>query len=282
MEAKVAVAVIHGIGSQANKTPEISSERTFSDRLYRKLRRRLGRKRMERDVAWREVFWADVLEPRQERYLARIGDDTRYDRIRSFLVKSISDAASFQRREGVNDNAYALIQDRVRGTLADLNADTSDDTPLIVLAHSFGGHILSNYVYDMQVGRMEGARSLATPFQRMETIARFVTFGCNIPLFTFAYPPEEVAPIRFPGPALEPGEVREPWWVNYYDPDDVLGFPLTPIGPQYEAMAARGELRDVRMNAGGLLTSWNPLSHDRYWTDKDFVRPVAEMIRAYL
>ena len=279
MDAKVAVAVIHGIGSQANKQPQISSERTFSGGLYKHLRRRVGRKRMDAHVAWREVYWADVLEPRQERYLAEIADTTRYDRIRGFLVRSISDAASFQRREGVDDNAYALIQQRVARTLADLNADTSDDTPLVILAHSFGGHILSNYVYDMQRGRMPG---LPTPFQRMETVGRFVTFGCNIPLFTFAYPPEDVAPIDFPGPALPEGAAREPWWVNYYDPDDVLGFPLAPIGPQYTAMAARGELADVRMNAGGLLRSWNPLSHDAYWTDKDFVRPVADMLRAYL
>ena len=279
MEAKVAVAVIHGIGSQANKTPEISSERTFSDRLYKKLSRRIGKRRMARDVAWREVFWADVLEPRQERYLAAIQGNTRYDRIRGFLVKSISDAASFQRREGVDDNAYALIQERVRRTLGDLNADTSDDTPLVILAHSFGGHILSNYVYDMQRGR---GPALPTPFQRMETVAKFVTFGCNIPLFTFACPPEDVVPIRFPGPALPEGRVAEPWWRNYYDPDDVLGFPLAPIGPQYQAMADRGELEDVRMNAGGWFTSWNPLSHDRYWTDKDFVRPVADVLSGYL
>lgn len=279
MDAKVAVAVIHGIGSQADKSPQISTERTFSERLHKKLRRKIGRRRMEEDVAWREVYWADVLEPRQQRYLGEIARDTRYDKIRKFLVSSISDAASFQRREGVDDNAYGMIQDRVRRTLADLNADTSDDTPLIVLAHSFGGHILSNYVWDMQQGRAPAA---PTPFQRMETIGRFITFGCNIPLFTFACPPEEVQPIRFPGPALEPDETREPWWLNYYDPDDVLGYPLEPIGPQYRAMAKRGELRDVRVNAGGPLSSWNPLSHDKYWTDRDFVNPVARTLKAYL
>ena len=278
MNAKVAVAVIHGIGSQADKQPEVSAERTFSDRLYKKLARRLGRRRLAREVAWREVFWADVLEGRQERYLEEVRGELRYDRVRGFLVKSISDAASVQRRGGDAD-AYAMVQARIRATLADLNAETSDDTPLVILAHSFGGHLMSSYVWDMQQGR---GPDLPTPFQRMETVARFVTFGCNIPLFTFAFPPEDAAPIAFPGPALAEGEVREPWWLNYYDPDDVLAFPLAPIGPAYAAMAARGELADVRMNAGGLLTSWNPLSHDRYWTDRDFVRPVADVLKALL
>ena len=281
MTADVAVAVIHGIGSQADKYPEISDERTFSERLHRRLRRKLGRRRMAR-VAWREVFWADILGPRQDRYMEAIRPLTRYDHVRGFLVHSIADAAAFQRREGPedgpDDQAYGTIQDRVRATIADLNADTSDDTPLVILAHSFGGYVLSNYVWDMQ----HGALSPPTPFQRMETISRFVTFGCNIPLFTFHRPPEAVEPIAFPGRALPGGDRREPWWLNFYDQDDVLGYPLAPIGPHYQALADRGELHDLAINAGGLLRSWNPLSHEAYWTDPRFVRPVARVLRGLL
>ena len=282
MTADVAVAVIHGIGSQANKWPEVSSERTFSERLHKRLRRKLGRRRMER-VAWREVFWADVLGPRQERYLDAIEPLTRLRRTRGFLVESIADAAAFQRRQRTatgegDDQAYALIQDRVRATIADLNEDTSDDTPLVILAHSFGGYILSNYVWDMQ----QGALSPPTPFQRMETISRFVTFGCNIPLFTFHRPPEDVQPIRFPGRELPMHDRREPWWLNFYDRDDVLGYPLAPIGPRYQALADAGELHDLAINAGGVLRSWNPLSHEAYWTDPSFVRPVARVLKGLL
>ena len=283
MDAKVAVAVIHGIGSQANKQPEVSDERTFSDRLYRRLVRRLGRRKMGR-VAWREVFWADILGPRQDRYMDLIREDVRYDRIRSFLVKSIADAAAFQRRAGWSneladaENANAMIEARVRATIADLNEDTSDDTPLVLLAHSFGGYILSNYVWDLQQGRFD----LPTPFQRMETVSRLVTFGCNLPLFTFHRPPEEVVPIRFPGPALSEDETGEPWWLNFYDRDDVLGFPLAPIGPAYAALERTGQLADIPIDAGGLFRSWNPLSHEAYWTDRDFVAPVARVLRSLI
>ncbi len=269
---KLAVLVIHGIGSQAGKDPAISGERTFSDRLYRKLRRRLGRRAMG-GVAWREVYWADVVERRQERDL--IADRTRYRRIRTFLVKSIADAAAFQRREGVADNAYMLIHERVRQTMKDLERDVEPGTPLVALAHSFGGHILSNYVWDMQRGKGQAE----TPFARMETLRRLVTFGCNIPLFTFAYEPEDVQPIDFPG-GEPPSDA--PWWSNYFDADDVLGFPLGPIGPAYTGMIERGELEDVRVNVGGPLTSWNPLSHDRYWTDRHFVRPVSGLFKNIL
>lgn len=280
MVAKVAVAVIHGIASDRHKRPAVSSERSFSAGLYRKLEGRLGRRVMREDVAWREIFWADILSGRQDRFLAATRRSTDYRKIRQFIVKGIADAAAFQPRRVPEDNtAYALVQDRVRATIDDLNEDTTDDTPLVILAHSFGGWIVSNYVWDVQ----HGMRTCRSAFQGLETTVQFVTFGSNIPLFTFAYAPEDVEPIAFPGKALAPEHrMADPWWINFYDEDDVLGFPIAPIGPRYQALADRGELRDVPINVGGLFTSWNPLSHEQYWTDRSFVRPVADILKAVI
>ena len=36
------------------------------------------------------------------------------------------------------------------------------------------------------------------------------------------------------------------------------------------------------MNVGSILRSWNPLSHEEYWTDNDFTTPVATLIRELL
>ncbi len=33
------------------------------------------------------------------------------------------------------------------------------------------------------------------------------------------------------------------------------------------------------MNVGTVITSWNPLSHNEYWTDDDFTGPTAELMR---
>ncbi|MEM9421276.1 MAG: hypothetical protein AAF986_02015 [Pseudomonadota bacterium] len=278
MAKKIAVAAIHGIARRAPKRPSSSLERTFSDALYKKVRARLGRRTMEQKIAWREVFWSDVLSARQERYLQEISGLTNYDRIRQFLVSGIADAAAFQPHQNKAQSAYNLIIGRVRETFAALDEDTDDNVPLIVLAHSFGSHIYSSFVWDLQQGRLNPP----TPFQRMETLGQLVTFGSNIPLFTFACAPEDVHPIKFPGRKLVSQKRVTPWWLNYYDKDDVLGFPLGPIGPRYEAMVAKGELQDVQINAGGILSSWNPLSHERYWTDRQFTRPVADILREWL
>ena len=112
----------------------------------------------------------------------------------------------------------------------------------------------------------------------MHTLAGMVTFGCNIPLFTFAY--TNVAPIVFPAAELpDPGDVRDKAkWLNYYDPDDVLGYPLKSINAAYDAVVDE----DIPINVGGLFSSWNPLSHNKYWTDNDFTKPAAEFIATFL
>lgn len=284
MSAMVAVAVIHGIASSVRKKPQISSVRTFSDGLYRGLRRRLGGKKMDAAIAWREIFWEDILGERQDAYMAAVAPKVRYDAVRGFFVRSIADAAAFQHKKTAlgemseGEDAQYLVEARIRATIADLERDTSEGTPLVILAHSFGGTLMSNYIWDAQKGRFD----LPTPFQQMRTVTRLVTFGCNLPLFSFHRPPEDVYPIAYPGDALAPGDQKRPWWVNFYDRDDVLGFPLAPIGPRYLELQKSGALRDEIIGVGGLLRSWNPLSHNRYWTDRDFLKPVAAMLREHI
>lgn len=274
MTGQVAVAVIHGIGSEANKRPQVSDERTFSSRLYRKLKGQLGGKVLKNNIAWREIYWSDILQDRQDAYLEAISGTVRQSKLRRLLVQNFADALAFSRR----GTAYDDLTDRIVTTMRDLRRDCDDDTPLVILAHSFGGRIMSNYIWDLQEGRF----GFDNPFENLRTTARFVTFGCNLPLFTFSFPADEVEPIAFPGTSLPDNLTKEPWWINYFDPDDLLAYPIAPIGAKYRELAARGELRDVSINVGNLLKSWNTLSHDEYWGASAFVRPVGSMLQRIL
>ncbi len=278
MAKKLAVAVIHGMGSQGSKQPDASDKLTFSKDLARLVARKLGKDRFGAEVAWREIFWADILQNRQLDYLKKIKRRTDFDQMRKFVLCNLSDASAYRPTTDKGDKTYELIHGRIRQTIAELEADCEPGTPLIVLAHSLGGHIVSNYIYDM--GNVPGA--VATPFQRMEQLMFLVTFGCNIPVFVFAYPPEEVFPISRPGTGLPPDKTMNPWWLNFYDRDDILGYPLKDVGPKYQALSDAKELRDIRINAGGFLDAWTPFSHNAYWKDADLVDPVVRLAKAAL
>ena len=157
-------------------------------------------------------------------------------------------------------------------------SDVGDvDAPLVVVAHSLGSVIASDYVWDAQhpeTGRAQGAN----PFERMETLAGLVTFGSTLPLFTLALPRVvAIAPPRT-SPGLPDAVRAVARWDNYYDPDDVLGWPLQPLSEGYRLL-----VEDRAINAGRgvfdlIVRSWNPLSHEIYWRDAEVIKAIAQML----
>jgi hypothetical protein len=68
-------------------------------------------------------------------------------------------------------------------------------------------------------------------------------------------------------------------WINLYDPDDALGWPLQPLSPGYAAL-----VDDRAINAGQgavswILKSWNPLSHSAYWGDAQVLDLLTQRLR---
>lgn len=59
-------------------------------------------------------------------------------------------------------------------------------------------------------------------------------------------------------------------WLNFYDKDDILAFPLKGINEAYYQAVTE----DVQVNVGGIFTSWNPLSHLKYDTEKEVIKPI--------
>lgn len=275
---KIAVAVIHGMGSQGKKTQGVN-EISFSAGLYKRLKEQLGDGFFQR-VGWREIFWADILQSRQEDFIDEnlVGKGARWMKTRRFVMHNLADAASYRRNKAdTRDQIYHDIHARVHRTVERLEQITDGQTPLVIFAHSLGGHIISNYIYDMMKGDPEVAAS--TDFQKLKTVAAFVTFGCNIPVFSFSYKPQDIRPINFPGTNIPGSKRLQPWWLNMNDKDDALGMPLAGTSPGYQALATSGQLEDRWIDAGGALEFWNPASHNGYWTDRHFYRPAAAILR---
>ncbi len=278
---KMAVVVIHGMGSQFSGTPQPSSALTFSRNLYRRVSNFVGQ-RMNK-VAWREVVWAHVLQPRQKKYLRKIKRRTGYDDVRGFVVRNLSDAASYRKTPDGSDVTYESIHAEIDRVMEDVRTQVGNQAPVLILAHSLGGHIMSNYIYDLQRHLQTTGQNLhGTPVRNMQTVAGIMTFGCNIPIFLFAYPPNLIKPISPPNSHIPPAMKFNTWWYNFFDKHDVLGYPLRDCAPAYDLLVASRDIRDVSINSGSIFTSWNPLSHNGYWKDPDFYEPVGKMIKNIL
>jgi hypothetical protein len=266
MSKELVVLVIHGMGSQG---PD------FADEMIEEVNNRV--EKLGKDftqIVWQPIYWADITEPKELGYLksARENNDLDWIKLRKFMLTSFGDASAYRQVPGsdVYKDIHALIAKNISKVYRENLGEKPK--PMLVVAHSLGGHIMSNYIWDVNKPKN---KNLST-FERMNYLAGIITFGCNIPLFTFAF--DKIEPIRFPPAGLPAKFKPKAKWLNYYDPDDVLGYPLKPINEEY----AKVVTEDIAINAGGLLSSWNPMSHTQYWTDNDLTKPVAEYISTFL
>ncbi len=269
MDKKLAVLVIHGMGTQR---PD------FADGMIEEVNGRIDDAGKDpAQIAWQPAFWSDILAPREAAFLkrARKQGELDYIGLRRFVLGALGDASAYQKVESTENSTYVQIHTRLGEAITRLYQEGlgGRPSPLLIMAHSLGGHIMSNYIWDMQ---KPGAGAGLSPFERLHWLAGIITFGCNIPLFTFAY--EAIRAIRFPPPHLSPALKPLARWNNYYDPDDVLGYPLRPISASYREAVSK----DVAINVGSIFSSWNPMSHSGYWTDNDFTRAASRQLLRFL
>ena len=202
-----------------------------------------------------------------------------YPALRWVVTDFIGDAIGYQITPGER-RIYDQIHGRIADTLRELAEEVGPDAPLCIIGHSLGTVIASNYFYDLQVERTTAKkltprsvreRTKQTPIELGETLAHFYTLGSPLALWALRYPGFGT-PIAVPAPTLDrhhPGLSGE--WVNFYDKDDLVGYPLRGLGPKY----ARAVTADCAVRIRGILVSWNPLVHPWYWNDSRVIDPIA-------
>jgi hypothetical protein len=229
-------------------------------------------------IVWRCVEWDHVLKKDEDEVYNRFSRGERlsiwsiWGNLRKFVMGYIADALAYRQVpncSGQKGNTYDKIHGVVHEAVTRLKADLGDsEKPVIVIAHSLGSVIMSNYIWDRQkeYPPEEKDRYGENPFERMETLAGFVTFGSPLSLFALAFQPR--ISFEFPPKALPEylnGKVK---WLNFYDSADVLAWPLKELGGSYKATVT-----DRKIHVG-----WTPRCHTSYWTKGNFTREVAKYI----
>ncbi|HBG05307.1 MAG: hypothetical protein A2075_20670 [Geobacteraceae bacterium GWC2_58_44] len=270
MDKKVGVLLVHGMGSVADD---------FAHDTIQELREKISGKGLNReDIAWQSVYWAPILSPRETQLWVDLSaeHDLNWAKLRKFFVNAFGSSTAYHSRKECFDDFYGRVHGTVHDSIKELQLKLGGhDKPLVVIAHSLGSVIMSDYIWDRQ-NKKDEARFGASRFERMETLSGMVTLGSNIPLFTLACDP--VTSIKFPPPELPEKLKKRAKWLNLYDADDVLGWPLKPLSPSY----AEAVTEDMEVNVGNILTSWNPANHAGYWTDDSVIKPAAYLIATIL
>ncbi|MBK8576068.1 MAG: chemotaxis protein [Elusimicrobia bacterium] len=272
---KMAVMIVHGVGRP---------DPGFADGMMASLRSRFLAATGSDDLVMRPAFWAPVLQDRENELWRRLGAGGPMDfiKLRRFMMDFAADAIAYQpapRERNIYENVHQVLAH----TLQELSAAAGPGAPLVVIAHSLGTVIASNYIYDLQNQRKRKtvpARVMkkvgTTPVDRLETLAAFFTLGSPLALWSLRYS-EFGKPIQVPSPQLRTHFPQaKGGWINFYDQDDVIGYPLRTINSAY-----KGAVKEDRaVNVGGLLSSWNPTAHTEYWTDRDVLGQIADELVA--
>ncbi|MBP1950516.1 chemotaxis protein [Virgibacillus litoralis] len=277
MTQKIAILILHGAG-----TPD----KHFAEKMIRcisnRFEKKLGVKSSE--LEFEPVFWSAIFAGEQEELWNNLqqNQDLDYTRMRRFVIEFLSDAVAYQPTSSGGQN-YDKVHKLVAKAIRKLKERAGKNAPLCVISHSLGTVVASNYFYDLQFRRENmGVETRKcthqTPIEQCETLSLFYTLGSPMALWSMRYI-DFGSPIAVPSLDLEklyPGLKGE--WLNFYDKDDVLAYPLKGLNGEYNQAVTK----DVDVNAGGLLTSWNPLSHTKYDTDSEVVRAVADgLIRTW-
>ncbi|WP_300529629.1 hypothetical protein [Maricaulis sp.] len=309
MAGAVVVLVFHGIGTYRDK---FGTKKSFDRPLWDGLYRRMGEV-LEKDVIWAPVLWSlEDLEAYQKDLIKERKD---WKRLFGFVASALADASAYQmlaldheNRKGSN---YYRVQRTVYGALrgaaarAEALGHELDKTPILAVCQSMGCHILSSYAWDVRQHPErifdEGEEVEYASFATLENLASAVFTGCNLPLLTAGIPVERKVPLRITRNSAKWGRAQR--WLNFYDPDDVLGYPLEEEFAAYwggrhpdqeQLLAERGRdpdaevwVKDTEYEMRTVLglptpTGMSPFVHNEYWRSGEVLSAVEHAIRALL
>ncbi|WLD91566.1 chemotaxis protein [Alkalihalobacillus sp. AL-G] len=283
MAQSIAVAVIHGAGIQKEDFAEILIE-NLQKHIQTRMRRS-GLPFTSKEFVFQPVHWGVVFNDKERELWEDVqkGGPLNFTRLRKFFIEFLGDAIAYQPTMRRHQN-YERVHEVYSHALKELSQKAGKDAPLTIIGHSLGTVITSNFFYDLQerpqqtdylTEMLENASSI----EKGETFAQFISLGSPLALWSLRYASFD-RPIQVPAPQFNTiYPTGKGSWINLYDRDDILGYPLRTLSKAYEQAVEE----DREMNVGNLLKNWNPASHFEYVKDKDILDLITEkLIRLWL
>ncbi|AFU12956.1 hypothetical protein MC28_1534 [Bacillus thuringiensis MC28] len=271
---KIAVAIIHGIGEQK---PDFADKMIvlIKEKFQQELSHIIDEPALE--LVFKPIFWSELFAEREQGIFQKIvlDENLHFNDLRRFVIQYLGDAIAYQPVETVKQN-YERVHNKVRQNFKELSNEAGETAPLCIISHSLGSVIASNYFYDLQFGKntQDLIIDKLSPLEEGETLTLFYTLGTTLPLWSLRYH-DFNRPINIPSKKLDnfyAGLKGE--WINFYDKDDILGYPLRSVDESYKDAVTE----DKEINVGNLMTSWNPLSHHAYFIDNDVIDSIVKSL----
>ena len=167
--SKLGVLIVHGMGTQSTD---------YANDMIAEVRGRLeklGRK--PNTVRFQTVHWGSVLDGRDDTLYRRLSQDNDLDWSkvrRNIVISGFGDALAYAGPSTGPSLVYDAIHKKLEEGLAQLRdtLDAGPDAPLVIMSHSLGCAIVSNYLWDAQQPDGNGHPMGSDPFCLRSRIAR--------------------------------------------------------------------------------------------------------------